>query len=213
MGRPSQNLDRKLIAAALELLPQHGFAGLKIREVARRAGVNPGMFHYHFKTRQAFLERVLSEVYGDFLASFKEAAEGPGSPSARLRRVLVAYAHFARRNRVFYSLMVRELLSGSPEMSAFAHENFPRHLESMLRLMEECRAAGVVRPEPAPLLCMFAMSTMGLPNVAVTALERNKVSRVGGRPSREVMERMLSDEAIEVRADMVLAGLAPRKVR
>lgn len=213
MPRPSQNLDRKLVAAALELLPEAGFAGLTVREVARRARVNVGMFHYHFKSREAFLHRVLWDVYGDFLSSFQEAAEAPGSPRERLRRVLIAYAAFARRNRVFYALMMRELLSGNPEMLAFAKRNFPRHAEVMMRLMEECRKAGVVRELPPMMSCMFAMSTMGVPNVAATALERNGMKSIGGLPVGKVIDGLLSDETIGVRADMVLAALAPEKKR
>ena len=211
MSRPSQNLDRKLVAAAQALLPDVGFAGLKVREVARRAGVNPGMFHYHFKSRKAFLHHVLWDVYGDFLSSFQEAAGGEGGPRERLRRVLISYATFARRNRVFYSLMMRELLSGNTEMLAFAQANFPGHVEVMMKLMTECRAAGVVRELPAPLSCMFAMSTMGVPNVAATAMERNKLKSVAGRPVTRLIEELLSDETIELRADMVLAALAPGK--
>lgn len=208
MSRPSHNLDRKLVAAARAMLPETGFGGLKIRDVARRAGVNPGMFHYHFKTIEAFRRRVVSEVYEDFLSNFVEAAEGPGGARERLRRVLAAVARFARDNRVFYTLMIRELLNAQPDMSAFAKENFPRHAAVLMKLLEECRREGVVRPLPTPVLAMFAMGSMCLPNVAVTAMERNGVRRLAGKPLPGVAEELLSDELIEIRADMVLAGLA-----
>ena len=208
MSRPSAHLDRKLVAAARALLPRAGFSGLSVREVARRAGVNVGMFHYHFKSKDAFLHRVLGEVYQDFLVSFQEAAQGPGSPRARLRRVLVAYAHFARRNRVFYSMMLRELLNGNDEMIAFARANFPRHAGAMMSLAEECRRTGAFRDLPAPVLCMFAMSSMGVPNVAATGLERSGAKTLGGRPLKEFTDMILSDAMIETRADMVLAALA-----
>ncbi len=135
MSRPSAHLDRKLVAAARAMLPETGLSGLSVREVARRAGVNAGMFHYHFKSKKAFLHRVLGEVYQDFLVSFQEAAEGAGPARERLRRVLIAYAHFGRRHRVFYSMMIRELLNGRPDMIAFAKANFPRHADAMVRLM------------------------------------------------------------------------------
>jgi AcrR family transcriptional regulator len=35
----------------MALLPQTGCAGLSVRKVAERAGINLGMFHYHFKSR------------------------------------------------------------------------------------------------------------------------------------------------------------------
>jgi AcrR family transcriptional regulator len=208
MPRPSQNIDLKLVAAAREMLPETGFSGLKIRDVARRAGVNPGMFHYHFKTQEAFRRRVVLEVYEDFLSSFVEAAEGPGGARARLKRVLVAVARFARDNRVFYTLMIRELLNAQPDMSVFAKEHFPRHAAVLVKLLEECSREGVVRPLPLPMLASFAMGSMCLPNVLVTALERNGVRKLAGKPLPGLAAMLLSDEMIEVRADMVLAGLA-----
>jgi AcrR family transcriptional regulator len=103
MTRPSAHLDRKLVSAARAMLPETGFSGLAVRAVARRAGVNVGMFHYHFKTKEIFLRRVLQECYEDFLQNFREAAQAPGSSRARLRRVLVSFARFARDNRVLYT--------------------------------------------------------------------------------------------------------------
>ena len=208
MPRPSQNIDLKLVAAAREMLPDTGFSGLKIRDVARRAGVNPGMFHYHFKTQEAFRRRVVLEVYEDFLSSFVEAAEGPGGARARLKRVLVAVARFARDNRVFYTLMIRELLNAQPDISVFAKENFPRHAAVLMKLLEECGREGVVRPLPMPMLAAFAMGSMCLPNVLITAMERNGVRKLAGKPLPGLAAVLLSDEMIEIRADMVLAGLA-----
>jgi AcrR family transcriptional regulator len=209
MPRPSAHLDRKLIAAARAMLPETGLSGLSVREVARRAGVNTGMFHYHFKSKEAFVRRVLEEVYQDFLASFSEAAGGPGSARARLRRVLVAYARFARRHRTIYSMMMRELLNGHGEMIAFARANFPNHGGTLMSLMEECRREKAVRDLPAPVLTMFAMSSMGVPNVAATGFERSGVRKMCGRSTKEFIDMVLSDEMIETRADMVLAALAP----
>jgi AcrR family transcriptional regulator len=209
MSRPSAHLDRKLVSAARAMLPRTGLSGLCVREVARRAGVNAGMFHYHFKTKDVFVRRVLQECYEDFLQSFREAAEGPGGPRARLRRVLVSFGRFARDNRVMYTLMLRELLNASPEMYDFAKANFPRHASMVLSLIDDCRREGTVRPLPVPMLAMFAMSSMGLPNVVVAGLERNGARTLMGRPASEFSEMLLSDAMIDERADMVMAALAP----
>lgn len=209
MARPSRNLDRKLIASARALLPERGLSGLTLREVARRAGVNVGMFHYHFKSKKVFLRRVLDDCYEDFLETFREAAEGPGAPRERLRRVLVAVARFVRDNRVFYTLMFRELLNAQPEMAEFARANFPRHAAIVIGLLEECRREKTVRPLPVPALAMFAMSAMAVPGIAVTGFERNRAKVLGGLPLRDFSEMLLSDPMIETRADMVLAALAP----
>lgn len=209
MARPSRDLDRRLIDTARRMIPQTGLTGLSVRAVARRARVNLGMFHYHFKSKKAFQRRVLQEAYEDFFAVFSAAAGGPGRPRERLRRLMVGVARFARDNRVLFTLMLRELLNAQPDMTAFAKENFPRHAAVVTRLMEECRREGSVRPLPAPALVLFAMPAMGLPNVIATAFERNGVRALGGRPFKDFAAALLSDEAIETRADMVLAALAP----
>jgi AcrR family transcriptional regulator len=157
----------------------------------------------------AFRSRVLQECYEDFLETFREAAEARGTPRERLRRTLVAVGRFARDNRVFYTLMIRELLNAQPDMTSFAKENFPRHAAIVMRLLEECRREKTIRPLPVPALAMFAMSSMALPGVAVTAFERNGTRTFGGRPFKEFSAMLLSDAMIEARADMMLAGLAP----
>jgi hypothetical protein len=108
-----------------------------------------------------------------------------------------------------YTLMLRELLNARPEMYVFAKANFPRHSSAVIRLIEACRREKTVRPLPVPMLAMFAMSSMGLPNVAVTALERNGVRALLGRPVKAFSAMLLSDAMIETRADMVMAALAP----
>ena len=58
-----------------------------------------------------------------------------------------------------------------------------------------------------------APADKGIPNLVATAFERNRVRMVGGRPTKGLIGVMLSDDAIEARADMVLAGLSPRGKR
>jgi len=59
MPRPSRNVDERLLAAGRELYPDAGAAGLSIRRIAERAEANLGMFHYHFRTKDQFVRRLL----------------------------------------------------------------------------------------------------------------------------------------------------------
>jgi hypothetical protein len=127
--------------------------------------------------------------------------------------VLISFARFARDNRVMYTLMLRELLNARPEMYAFAKAHFPRHVSVVMRLMKDCLKEKSVRPLPVQMLAMFAMSSMGLPNVVVAALERNGARTMAGRPVKEFSGMLLSDAMLETRADMVMAALAPARRR
>ena len=46
--------------------------------VAERAGVNPGMFHYHFKSKDNFLRAVLPMAVADLVAEYFETQTAPG---------------------------------------------------------------------------------------------------------------------------------------
>ncbi|ADJ47476.1 TetR family transcriptional regulator [Amycolatopsis mediterranei S699] len=61
---------RRLVAAAVELIPERGWTAVSTRVLAERAGVTPSVVHYHFPSVQAVLvEAVLSAmraVAGEF---------------------------------------------------------------------------------------------------------------------------------------------------
>jgi AcrR family transcriptional regulator len=96
--KPSQTYER-LLQAGLELLDENGFEGLKIRQVTEKAGVNLGMFHYHFKTKDEFTRQVLKHLYEKFFQDFSLESVGEDDPLARLRRALLALGRFFRENR------------------------------------------------------------------------------------------------------------------
>jgi AcrR family transcriptional regulator len=52
--------DQRLVDTALEMAKHSGLSNLKLRDVAQKAGVNLGMFHYHFKTKDQFTRAVLA---------------------------------------------------------------------------------------------------------------------------------------------------------
>lgn len=208
MTRPSTNTDRKLIEAGKALALRGGLAALSIRAVARRAGVNLGMFHYYFKTRDRFFEVLLQEVYEDFFGRLSAEAHAGGGPEERLRAVLRVFARAIRdRRTLIYSLLTDSLL-GDPATLAFAARNVPRHAALVGEIIAEGQKAGVFKKVPLPTAQLFCLGSVGVPTVAVSLFERRKLKRPFGVPLEEAVELILSDEAIEQRLDLVLAGLS-----
>ena len=85
MPRPSRHLDRALLAAGRELLPALGCSGLTIRQVAEAAGVNIGMFHYHFRTRDVFLRAVMQSAYEEMFSQLPSGIPAEATATAHLR--------------------------------------------------------------------------------------------------------------------------------
>lgn len=63
-----------LVEAATVELAERGYAATSVRAVARRAGVNHGLVHRHFGTKEALLGAVLDQL-ADTVARQLDAAE------------------------------------------------------------------------------------------------------------------------------------------
>ena len=63
MPRPSRAVDEAMLRAGRALLPRLGCRGLTQRALAAHAGVQPGMFHYHFGSKDDFLRALLQQLY------------------------------------------------------------------------------------------------------------------------------------------------------
>ncbi|MEI6626952.1 MAG: TetR family transcriptional regulator, partial [Thermoleophilia bacterium] len=64
---------RRILAAAVEVLKEKGFAGARIADVASAAGTSAALVVYHFKTLDGALAEALGSVEDDFYDSFSRA--------------------------------------------------------------------------------------------------------------------------------------------
>jgi AcrR family transcriptional regulator len=210
MARASRKSDEQLIDAALELLPRQGLSALRIRQVAQKAGVNLGMFHYHFKTKQAFNRRVLQALYERFFDRLTGAIESAGgaAPRERLRSAVLAIARFAREHRALFLSIARDLLDGNRETFTFVRENFPRHFRVMYGLMRDCQRSGAIQKLPIPVVIAMIAGPQAMPVLGVAALERVLADRLLGIPLTHLSRLLLTDRAIAARLDLSLRALS-----
>jgi len=211
--RPSRNLDRALLAAGRELFPSRGCAGLTVREVADAAGVNLGMFHYHFKSREAFLRALLQSVYEDMYSLLLARAIRLPQPGEQLRAfdvlrgALQFMGRFVRANRPILARVLVDALGHDPIATEFLERNAPRHLKLMLGLVEAAQKEGSVRSTvPAPQLLGFCAGSLAMPILFGGAvLER---AAAGAAHARMIEAALLTDAALDQRIDLALAAIA-----
>ena len=89
--------------AAYREIAEHGFEGLRTREVAAEVGVNIATLHYYFPTKESLIQAVLEHAMGRFRTTLAPS----GSPSDQVRNYLRA---------------VRKLLLDEPELGAVMAE-------------------------------------------------------------------------------------------
>jgi len=207
MARPSSDTDLKLKAAGRKLLQEKGITGLSVREACRLAGVNTGMFHYHFGSKQEFLKAVLKEMYAEFMYNFKAGVSAAGTPRDRLKAALIEVGRFARGMRQIAPMLFADLAHGKKEAFAFLSGNFTEHVKYIAALAEECRPASALKGHSVPFLIMGTLPVMVFPMLMGAVLERNGVKDLGGMPLQKLREEIFSDEGIAERAEMALRGI------
>jgi AcrR family transcriptional regulator len=207
--RPSRNLDLALLAAGRELFPSRGCAGLTVREVADAAGVNLGMFHYHFKSREAFLRALLQSVYEEMFAELVARAQqvprGEFDAVQVLRGALQFMGRFVRANRALLSRILADALCNDPIAVEFLGRNLPRHLTVLMQLIEAGQKEGAIKRVAAPQLLGFCAGSLAMPILFGGAMvERNPAA-----PHVRMIEAaLLSDAALDQRIELALAAIS-----
>jgi AcrR family transcriptional regulator len=209
MPRPSQQIDQALLASGRALFAASGCAGLSVRALAEHAGVAPGMFHYHFGSKERFLRALLAEFYEGMFAPLSQQAALPAAPAERLRAALRLLARFARANRQWLARLWIDAMSGEAVARDFFRDNAPRHLGLLLKLLGEAQAAGALRGLPPLQGFAFLMGTVPLPMIFAAGLVDAGLTPPGGKAAFDA--QVMSDDAIEARIDLALTALAAPK--
>jgi AcrR family transcriptional regulator len=83
-----REMRARLLHAAAELIAERGWTGVSTRMLAERAGVAPGVIHYHFASVQALLTEAALAVVGRLIEQVSQALRDAQTPADALRLML-----------------------------------------------------------------------------------------------------------------------------
>lgn len=212
MPRPSQQIDQVLLASGRALFARTGCAGLSVRALAEHAGVAPGMFHYHFGSKDQFLRTLLALWYEEMYGSLLEQAAIEGPAVERLRAALALLARFVRTHRGLLARLWADASAGEAVALEFLRHNVPRHVGVLMALLGQGQASGSLRALPPLTAFSFLMGAVALPMVFAAGLVDAGFTPPGGKGAFDA--QVMSDAAIDTRIDLALSALAataPRK--
>lgn len=209
MARPSQHIDRALLAAGRALYPQCGCAGLSVRALAEHAGVNQAMFHYHFESKHEFLRALLQQMYDEMFVGLNHDAAAGGPAIERLRVALGGLARFVRDHRPVIARIWSDAAAGEAVAREFMRANAPRHVGLLMQLLVQAEREGSIAALPPVQRLSFVMGSVVAPLVIVSGLLAMGVTP--GLPAREIEAQALGDRAIAERVDLALAALRTQR--
>jgi TetR/AcrR family transcriptional regulator, repressor for neighboring sulfatase len=139
-----------VIGAAGELFSRHGFDGVSIRDIAKKAGVNHGLIHRHFGSKENLRRSTLQHMADAMLADVQDAGS-IGDLSRRAFQSLEKHEHFWR-------ILARTILDGYGTGEIHRHYPIARHLiERVTEAMKEGTLRGGIDPRMV-VAAMFSFS-------------------------------------------------------
>jgi AcrR family transcriptional regulator len=169
--RDAQRNRGLLVAAAREVFAEHG-VDARVDEVARRAGVGTGTLYRHFPTREALLEAIFTERFGELLAA-AEAALGEPDAWAGLVGFLETTLEPRSGDRVLKEIFLRY-----PAAESRLTESRQQMHALLEQLLERAHSEGVLRadfmvPDLALVLWSFAPVIDATADTAPTVWRRH----------------------------------------
>jgi AcrR family transcriptional regulator len=137
MTRPSHNIDILLFEKGRELLLEVGFDKFSVRTLCKKAGVNLGMFHYYFKTKERFIELLIEKVFEQYLNEQKEAAKKHAKAIDKLRAVICQRALTGLKNKRLLFIFFKELINRSFYKTIKRHRK--EELKFLVPIIEQCK--------------------------------------------------------------------------
>lgn len=145
-----------LVRTALQMVQDEGVEAIRVREVARRAGVSSGAPFRHFKDRNALLVAIAEEGLRQVEADTASAIEAAGQdPVAQLRAFGVSTVRLAADYPAYFRVIHEPSIEPSAEMLRL----IDARNERARQMLEDAQREGALREGPPDLLLLACIAT------------------------------------------------------
>ncbi|MFO1263203.1 MAG: TetR/AcrR family transcriptional regulator [Rhodoferax sp.] len=190
----------ELLAAALELFVEKGFAATRAEEVAKRAGVSKGTLFLYFASKEELFKAVVREnISGKFGQWNAEFDSFDGSTAEMLRYCMRAWWERVGSHKIsgITKLMMSEA-SNFPELAAFYQEEVIRPGQQLIaRVLQR----GVDRGEFRALNLQYGVYTVIAPLLFLATWKHSLGTHCAAA------EALDPERYIEIQAETILHGL------
>ena len=148
--RRSQTVERILNAATKEF-SRAGFAGARVDEIAKIAGVNKATIYYHIGGKQALYAQVVHHLFGNAVEQFNRNITAAQSPEDNLKAFIQTIASMVDRHPELAAIMLREQASGGKHFPEMVAQDLAQILGILTEILDEGVRSGIFR-ETVPFI-------------------------------------------------------------
>ncbi len=198
---PKLSNDRalRIVAAAREEFARRGFAGARVEQIARRAGVNKQLLFYYYHSKRGLFQAVLAESAGELETALTSLSLPAGGPLERLRLTLQAQFEFLARHPQMVALLGQGSRPGGGGAAAFAPA-----INRLVVLLAEGQGLGQVRDDLDPHLAAAQALILMVGYLSLEAVVAASARPLGAD------EPALRERWREAAVELVVGGVSAR---
>ncbi len=187
---------RHIIDAAIEVFADAGFAGARMDEIAKRAGVNKAMIYYRIGDKKELYTKVLHEVFGATAERIERNINEEQTPEMKLRSYIANLAQTMESHPSMPYIMIREMASRGRQLNQEIAKDLLSILAIVAKILDDgMKREAFVRTDPF-LLHIMVIGVMVLFKVSVPM--REKFSSLLPDEFREMEKRSFKDMVLEL---------------
>lgn len=138
-----------LLAAAVALLSERGYAGCSVAGVAARAGVSTGSVYRYFPGKAELVVEVFRGLVGREVQAVEQAADGPGDLIDRVVAIVETFANRALKAPRLAFALLAEPVDAPVEAERLVFRQVFQ--QAFARHVTEAVKAGVLPPQEAAI--------------------------------------------------------------
>lgn len=205
-GQKRQESINTILDAATAVFAEAGFAGARVDEIARRAGINKAMIYYHIGDKKALYASVLHRVFRKTTVTISDDIRDDHSPEEKLSTYISNMASAIENNPHIPPIMLRLLASNGKSFPVNLVEDLTNLLSTLYGILKEGVDKGVFIEVPPLILHLMIVGTFILSRRVDALTEQIGVK--GALPA--IIPGKNSEPVSDVIGRMLLNGIKKR---
>ncbi|VTU30368.1 Nicotinate degradation protein S [Variovorax sp. PBL-E5] len=158
----SEQLEARILDAAVFEFSEHGFAGARIERISQRAKTVDRMLYYYYGNKERLYQAVLEKIYADMIGAQRDFVM-PSDPVEGMRQLVEhSWDHYVTHPDLVRLLMNENLLRGKHIQASAQVErtSFPL-VETVSALLASGQAKGVFRTDVSSEHVLMTIMSLG----------------------------------------------------
>ena len=191
-----------ILNAAERVFARHGFAGSRLIEISKEAGLPKSNILYYFKSKEDIYSSLCQDILENWLGAFGDISEN-SEPSDALKKYIVAKMELSMKRPFASKVFAMEIISGAPVIGDYLATELRSWVDNQAKIFRAWQERGQII-DVSPYHVFFVIWAV-TQTYADFETQIKLVLGDGHLGSREY------DRAVKAVTEIILNGLTPRK--